>query len=128
MGSDFTYEDLGGRQADDYNFEWLEEHETHYLVKASKPDSDQYTSVIFHTDREKYTLNEVQFFNADDEMIKRLEAENFEQLTGRLWSPSKMTMFDLREGRKTDLAWSDREINMSIPDWRFTERGLRRGI
>ncbi|TVR36418.1 MAG: outer membrane lipoprotein-sorting protein, partial [Balneolaceae bacterium] len=60
--------------------------------------------------------------------IKRLEAEQFEQITDRLWSPSKMTMYDLREDRKTEITWSNREINTSIEDWRFTERGLRRGI
>jgi len=50
------------------------------------------------------------------------------QLSDRLWSPAKMTMYDLREDRKTEITWSNREINVSIEDWRFTERGLRRGI
>ena len=128
MGSDFTYEDLGDQQAEDYTFEWLEEHDDHYLVHAQKTDSEQYSSVTFKIDREKYTLSEVHYFNKDGEKIKRLEAENFEQLTDNLWSPSKMTMYDLREDRKTTLTWSEREINSSIPDWRFTERGLQRGI
>lgn len=128
MGSDFTYEDLGDQQADDYEFEWLEEYEGHYKVRASKPGSDQYDYVEFDIGNEKYTLNEIRYFNENDEMIKRLEAEQFEQVTEQLWSPSKMTMFDLREDRNTTITWSDREINSSIPDWRFTERGLRRGI
>lgn len=128
MGSDFTYEDLGDQQADDYEFEWLEEYEDHYLIHAAKPDSDQYSSVTFKIDREKYTLSEIRYFNSEGEKIKRLEAENFEQLTDSLWSPSKMTMYDLRDDRKTELTWSERNINTSIPDWRFTERGLRRGI
>lgn len=128
MGSDFTYEDLGDQQADDYKFEWLEEHENHYLVHAQKIDSEQYSSVTFKIDREKYALSEVHYFDKDGEKIKRLEAEGFEQLTDSLWSPSKMTMYDLREDRSTTLTWSEREINSSIPDWRFTERGLQRGI
>jgi len=128
MGSDFTYEDLGDQQADDYRFEWLEEHDTFYRVRAEKPDSDQYSFVEFKIDREKYTLLEIHYFNVNGEKIKRLEAENFEQLTDSLWSPAKMTMFDLREDRKTEISWSDRQINNSIPDWRFTERGLQRGI
>jgi len=61
-------------------------------------------------------------------MIKRLEAEGIEQISDNLWSPSKMTMYDLRENRKTEITWSEREINSSIEEWRFTERGLRRGI
>jgi outer membrane lipoprotein-sorting protein len=128
MGSDFTYEDLGDQDPDDYEFEWLEEHDDYYLIKATKPDSDQYAYVKFEIQRETYTLQKIHYFNENGDQIKRLEAENFEQITDRLWSPSKMTMYDLREDRKTEITWSNREINVSIEDWRFTERGLRRGI
>lgn len=128
MGSDFTYEDLGDQQADDYEFVWLEEQDTVYRVRANKPESNQYDYVEFFIDRERYTLNEIHYFNNNDEMIKRLEAEGFEQMSDELWSPSKMTMFDLRDDRNTEITWSDRETNVSIPDWRFSERGLRRGI
>lgn len=128
MGSDFTFEDLGDQQAEDYEFEWLEEQDSLYRIRANKPNSDQYDYVEFFIERDRNTLNEIHYFNSNDEMIKRLEAEEFEQMTDELWSPSKMTMYDLREDRNTVLTWSDREINVSIPDWRFTERGLRRGI
>jgi len=37
-------------------------------------------------------------------------------------------MYDLRNDRKTELTWSGRNVNASIPGWRFTERGLRRGL
>lgn len=128
MGSDFTYEDLGDQSADDYEFEWLEKRDESYRVRATKPDSEQYRFVEFYIDREKYTLLEIHYFDEDETKIKRLKAKNFEQLTDRLWSPGKMTMYDLREDRKTEITWSDREINSSVENWRFTERGLRRGI
>lgn len=128
MGSDFTFEDLGDQQAEDYEFVWLEEQDSVYRIRANKPDSDQYDYVEFFIDRDRYTLDEIHYFSSSDEMIKRLEAEEFKQLTDELWSPSKMTMYDLREDRNTVLTWSDRETNVSIPDWRFSERGLRRGI
>lgn len=128
MGSDFTYEDLGDQDPDDYDFEWLEEHEAHFRIRASKPDSDQYSFVEFEIVNETYALQKVHYFNNSGEQIKRLEAEQFEQITDRLWSPAKMTMYDLREDRKTEITWSNREINASIEEWRFTERGLRRGI
>lgn len=128
MGSDFTFEDLGDQQADDYEFVWLEKQDDVYRIRANKPDSEQYDYVEFFIDRERYTLNEIHYFSSNDEMIKRLEAEEFQQVTDELWSPSRMTMYDLREDRNTVITWSDRETNVSIPDWRFTERGLRRGI
>lgn len=128
MGSDFTYEDLGDQQSDDYNFVWMEEHEDIYRIRAEKPESEQYTYVEFFIEKEKYTITEIHYFDGDDEMIKQLEAEDFESLTDGFWSPAKMTMYDLREDRNTVIRWSEREINVSIEDWRFTERGLRRGI
>jgi hypothetical protein len=39
-----------------------------------------------------------------------------------------MTMYDLRDDRRTVLTWQERDVNAEIPDWRFTERGLRRGV
>lgn len=128
MGSDFTYEDLGDQDSDDYDFEWLDVGEDIYTVKATKPGSDQYSSVEFDIRKETYALETVRYYSEDEEIIKRLEAENFEQITDVLWSPQKMTMYDLRENRNTTLTWKERDINTDIPDWRFTVRGLRRGI
>lgn len=128
MGSDFTYEDLGDQDPDDYEFQWLETGDTYHTVRATKPDSDQYAFVEFEINKDTYGLEAVRYYNESEEMIKRLEAGNFEQITDVLWSPRKMTMIDLREDRKTELTWQEREINTDIPDWRFTVRGLRRGI
>lgn len=128
MGSDFTYEDLGDQDPDDYNFEWLEEYDDRYRVRASKPESEQYSYVEFEIDKEKYSLLSIHYFNQEGTQIKRLEAENFEQLTDELWSPSKMTMYDLIEERNTVIEWNNRTINEQVEEWRFTERGLRRGI
>jgi len=128
MGSDFTYEDLGDQDPDDFEFEWLETGETHHTIRASKPDSDQYAYLEFEIIKETLALETIRYFNSAGEEIKRLEAKDFEQLTGRLWSPRKMTMYDHKDNRKTELTWSNREINAEIEEWRFTERGLRRGI
>lgn len=128
MGSDFTYEDLGDQNPDDYEFQWLETNDNLHTIRATKPESDQYAFVEFDIQKDTYALETVRYYNESEELIKRLEAENFEQITDMLWSPTKMTMFDLREDRKTELTWQKREINTDIPDWRFTVRGLRRGI
>jgi hypothetical protein len=128
MGSDFTYEDLGDQNPDDYEFEWLESGDAHYTIRASKPDSDQYSRLEFVIEKERYTLETIRYFDESDKEIKRLEAENFEQVNDRLHSPRMMTMYDLREDRKTVISWSERNINTPIEEWRFTERGMQRGI
>ena len=128
MGSDFTYEDLGSQNSDEFEFDWLIKHDQFYTIRAKKIDSDQYAYLEFDIHRERYTADEIRYFDSSDELIKQLKAENFEQITDRLWSPSKMIMTDHREGRSTTLVWQNREVNQVIESWRFTERGLRRGI
>ncbi len=126
MGSDFTYEDLGDQNPDDYEFELIEENDNKAILRAVKKDESQYAYIKFYINTERYSLEKAEYFNEDDEMIKRLEAENFTNVDSNIWRANKMTMYDLRTGRKTELIWSNRSINESIPDWRFTERGLRR--
>jgi len=128
MGSDFTYEDLGDQNPGDYNFSFTAETDSAYILRATKTDDSQYDHFRFYIDPEKYTLSRVEYFNAQDKMIKKLLAENFQQLNDQLWQPRKMTMYDLENDRRTELTWSDRTTGSSIPQWRFTERGLRRGL
>lgn len=128
MGSDFTYEDLGSQNSEDFTFEWIEFNDQYYTLRATAKDSEQYSSIEFDILRNTYSIKTVRYFDPSDLMIKRLEADLFEQLSDIHWSPSKMTMFDLRQDRKTELTWSNRETNIQIEEWRFTERGLRRGL
>lgn len=128
MGSDFTYEDLGSQNSEDYEFDWLEIGDQIYTLRATAIDSEQYSSIEFDILRDTYSIKTVRYFNQSNQMIKKLEADHFEQLSDKHWSPSSMIMFDLIEDRRTELTWSNRETNIQIEDWRFTERGLRRGI
>lgn len=173
MGSDFTYEDLGDQNADEYAFLWLENHPDHYRIRASKPDSDQYSSLEFRIDRETYALREIFYFDDADESngasntngayrandingtdyangtqetnptgknqsiesksepsnaVKHLVAEDFRPITDIYVAPFRMTMFDLRENRNTVITWAERDTRAEVPEWRFTDRGLRRGL
>lgn len=128
MGSDFTYEDLGDQDPEDYSFELQEESDSAYVLKAEKNESSQYSYIYFYVDADKYVLQQAEYFNEEGKMIKRLEASDYENLVDNVWQPGKMIMFDLRNDRKTELNWSNRNVNASIPSWRFTERGLRRGL
>lgn len=128
MGSDFTYEDLGDQDPEDYDFEMYSKSDTTYILKAEKIESSEYSYLYFYIDPDRYVLQKIEYFNEDESMIKRLVASDYTQVLEEVWQPGKMVMYDLRNDRKTELTWSNREVNASIPDWRFTERGLRRGL
>lgn len=128
MGSDFTYEDLGDQDPDDYEFEIRSKSDTTYVLKAKKTEDSEYHYLYFYIDPDRYVLQKIEYFNDEEQMIKRLEASGYLEVMDDVWQPGKMVMYDLRNDRKTELSWSERDVNASIPGWRFTERGLRRGL
>lgn len=128
MGSDFTYEDLGDQNPDDYTFELIDETDNIAILKAKRIENSQYSYIKFYINTDRYSLEKAEYFNDNNEMIKRLEAEQFTNVDDNIWRANKMTMFDLSTNRKTELIWSNRTINESIENWRFTERGLTRGL
>ena len=126
MGSDFTYEDLGAQDPDEYDFELISEEGNEAVIKATKKEDSQYAYIHFYIDTDKYALSKAEYFNESDENIKRLEATDYANAYENVWRPGKMVMYDLREDRRTELTWKDRNFNDPVPDWRFTERALRR--
>lgn len=128
MGSDFTYEDLGDQNPEDYDFEMHSKTDTSYVLKAEKNESSEYNYLHFYIDPDRYVLQKIEYYNDEETMIKKLEASDYTEVLDEVWQPGKMVMYDLRNNRKTELVWSDRNVNASIPEWRFTERGLRRGL
>lgn len=127
MGSDFTYEDLGNRDGDDYTLSMVSEGNTIAILKAEKNEPSDYAYMHFHINLKDYTLREVEYFDALGKRIRRLVAENFEELSKDIFRASKMTMYDEVESRRTEIEWLNRQLNVDIPDWRFTERALQRG-
>jgi hypothetical protein len=128
MGSDFTYEDLGAQSPDDYTFSMVAETDTATVLKAVKEGDSQYAYMYFFVHPERYTLTEAHYFNNQDTRIKRLVASDYEQVMDEVWRAGQMIMYDEHEDRYTKLEWSNRKVNETIPAWRFTERGLRRGL
>ncbi len=128
MGSDFTYEDLGAQDPEEFSFEEKDHSEDEYKIKAIPETASEYAWIIFYIDRERYVLNKAEYYNDDGERYKELVAENYRELDTDVWRADHMTMYDLKNDTKTKLRWSDRTINEPIPDRYFTERQLERGV
>ncbi len=128
MGSDFTYEDLGQQDPDHFDFTELERTPERILLEALPRRESQYERIHFHIDPQEYILLRAEYFNEDGEVFKRLELDEYKNVTGNLWRADYMVMFDLENGRKTELRWKERTFDEPISDDFFSERQLRRGI
>lgn len=127
MGSDFTYEDLGSQDPDDYKMSLKATTDSAYILKGVKKESSQYDRMLFYIQPNTYALMRVEYFS-DQKMIKKLVAQDLEKVNSQLWKPKTMVMYDLKNDRKTTLHWDNREVGTQIAGWRFTDRGLKRGL
>jgi hypothetical protein len=128
MGSDFTYEDLGDQNPDDFTFSVLERDRAaaQMLVKGIRTNASGYAYAHFLIDTRRYVLLRATYFDTRDEKVRELVAENITEIRPEIWRASKLTMRDLKTGRYTELIWQRRTIDEPIDAQTFTERNLQR--
>lgn len=128
-GSDFSYEDLGSYNPDDFETRLVETTPDHWILEARSLDEDsQYSLLRLEVDRTRYVLLGVTYVDRDGEQIKRLTSESFVEVRPGIWRADRMVMEDLRDERKTVLTFREREVDASFSDDLFTVRQLRRGL
>jgi hypothetical protein len=128
MGSDFTYEDMGDQNPDDFVFSVLETNVAagYMLIKGVRTASATYKTAHFKIDTNKYVLLEALYFNDKDEQVRFLKAEDVTEIRSGIWRANKLTMQDVKANRFTELTWKSRTLDEPIDDIIFTERNLSR--
>lgn len=128
LGSDFTFEDLGNQNPDEFDFEILTDTDTELKIKAVPQRESQYAWIHFILDPQRMVLLQADYFNEAGERFKELTAADYEQVREGIWRPGTMIMRDLEAGRRTEIRWQERVFDEPIPDRFFTERQLQRGL
>lgn len=127
MGSDFTYEDMGDQDPDEFTFSTLEESTSTgtMLIKADRKEPNTYAYAHFLIDTRRYVLLKAEYFSTSGELLRRLESENLVEVRDGIWRANKLTMRDVKANRFTELIWKSRTLDEPIPQVIFTERELR---
>jgi outer membrane lipoprotein-sorting protein len=128
VGSDFTYEDVSGRDLED---------ETHVLVRKedlvgrpayvveSKPKVPSgYTRRVSWIDQERWLPLKEEYFDGRDEPLRTFTADKVQQI-GALWTATARSMRSLRSGHRTEVVFLETEYGVGLKQDIFTERYLR---
>ncbi len=127
MGSDFTYEDMGDQDPDDFTFSTLNENTSAgtMLIKADRKESTTYAYAHFLIDTKRYVLLEAEYFSESGVLLRKLESQDLVQVRDGIWRANKLIMRDVKASRFTELIWKSRTLDEPIPQVTFTERSLR---
>lgn len=138
VGSDFTYEDIGGRELEDYTYTLLAEDDTwtapdgsRHAVwrlesKSIKPGA-RFPRVVSLIRKDIFIGVRAEIFNKRNERQKTFDAKRIEKVDG-FWTVMAMTMADAVEGTRTDLVVDKAEYGVGLRPDDFSRVQLERGV
>ena len=128
VGSDFTYEDVSGRDLED---------ETHTLVRKetlggrpayvveSKPKlAADYSRRLSWIDSERWLPLKEEYLDARNEQLRVFTADKVEQM-GKYWTATARSMKNVQSGHRTEVVYQEVEYGLGLKQDIFTERYLR---
>lgn len=130
QGSDFSYEDLSGRELDSDRYELIGEDFFNgtqcYKVKAVPLEKDtQYSSRIIWVDKKYFLMKKIEFFDKKNNIFKILNIPDHVK-NGNYWTAVKMTMHNVIRSHSTELEVLKVNYDQGLNDNIFSESYLKR--
>ena len=132
MGSDFTYDDLGDRHPAEDSHALLQEEtvngEDCYVVESiPKEEEYMYSRTVTWIIKDKWIGLKKEFYDEDEELLKILTVKEYEKIKD-YWIILQTEMHHVQKDHRTTMALGNVIIDSGIPDNKFTERMMRRGL
>jgi len=134
VASEFSYEDLGSQEVDDYAYKWLRDEPCptdaaltcHVVESYPKNPKSGYSKRIAWTDTAEYRLQFIEFYNRRGDLEKSLAFEGYQQYLGKFWRAAAMKMVNSQTGKATDLLWTNYRFQTDLSENDFDAQRLKR--
>ncbi len=132
MGSDFTYDDLGDRHPSEDTHTILREETVDgiptIVVESVPKDEDyMYSRTVTWVVKDTWVGLKKEFYDEDDELLKILTVQDQETF-GDVIVLTKVTMTNVQKNQYTVMEFSEVKVNTGIPNNKFTDRMMKRGL
>jgi hypothetical protein len=130
FGTDFTFEDLEERDADQYDYKLIGEDPIEGVLcwkiesRPKKSKSSQYTHSYVWVRKEDYTPARIENYK-DGKPIRHVQYSEIRKVQG-IWTPHKLEMFDVGRNSRTVLIMDKLQHNVPLKEEQFTLQSLRR--
>jgi len=128
VGSDFTYEDVSGRVADDETHTLLRTEEiagrVTYVIESEPKERADYKHRKSWIDQSHGLPLREEFFDARGEKVRVFVADQIE-LVEQHWTITGRTMKNLQTGHRTQARFDEIKYDIGLTEEMFTERYLR---
>jgi hypothetical protein len=126
FGTDFSFEDLEERDADQYDFKLLADEGGMWKLESKPRKSSQYTYSYFWIKKDNYTFVKIEAYNKKG-LVRVIDYKDYEQIKG-IWSARTTEVYDVTRKSRTILKYDKLDYNLPIKDDEFTLQALRRDL
>ena len=137
VGSDLSYEDIGGRDLADYTYAFVEENaswkapdgSTHaaWRLESRAKDADaDYPRTVSLVRKDNFVVVHAEVFNRRNERVKVFDVTRLEQVDG-IWTVLSLVVRNERDRTRTELDTTSMRYDVGLTDGDFTRRQLEQG-
>jgi outer membrane lipoprotein-sorting protein len=128
VGSDFTYEDMSGREPGDERSRVVGEETIGgrpcFVVEGVPVASSSFARRRAWIDKERWLPLKEQYLDASGQVLRAFSADEVQEIDGR-WTITKASMANLRSGHRTEVALSQVAYDLGLDESAFTELALK---
>lgn len=130
LGSEFTYEDMGGFDIDDYKSVWVKESsvagQACDLIENIPTGKSGYSKVTACISKTNKVPLEVKFFDKRKRHLKTLTNSQYKKHNGKYWLAHDVKMTNHITGKATHLKIADVKFKTGLKDSDFSQNVLKR--
>ncbi|MFV1950973.1 MAG: outer membrane lipoprotein-sorting protein [Nitrospinota bacterium] len=136
MGSEFSYEDLGGQEVEKYTYKWLHDEQCpgdeykqlncFVYERYPKDKNSGYTRQVVRMDQKEYRPIKIDFYDRKKSLLKTLTGTDYKRYLGKYWRPNKMEMINHQSGKNTLLIYDNYNFRTGLKENDFTQASLKR--
>jgi hypothetical protein len=137
VGSDLSYEDIGGRDIADYSYAFADpnatwtapdgsKHAAWALESRARDKNVDYPRSISLVRKDNFIIVHADIFNARNERVKLFDVKKLESVDG-IWTVLSLVVANERDRTRTELETTSIRYNVGLSDSDFTRRQLEQG-
>ncbi|MDH7599128.1 MAG: outer membrane lipoprotein-sorting protein [Sedimentisphaerales bacterium] len=122
VGSEFSYEDIGGQQLEKYSYRYLDQEVLDgndcFVIERRPLDlrNSGYSREKVWIDRSEYRIWKVEYYDRKGSLLKTLTIGGYRLYKDRFWRPDVMEMVNHQTGKSTRLVWSEYRFGVGLEE------------
>lgn len=131
MGSEFAFEDMTSFEIEKFAFAYLRDEKINgedcFVVEQIPTDKySGYTRQIVWIDKSHYRVQQVEFYDRKNALLKILKPTDYKQYLGKYWRALRADMENAQSGKSTTLLTTNLAFRTGFDPSDFDKNALRR--